>query len=50
MRIRGLLAVFFILTLLFTGCSGDDTKSKSGRAGSRQKAAPTKPAKPSEGS
>jgi hypothetical protein len=50
MRINGLLAVFFILALMFTGCSGDTKKDKSGGADSGKKAAPSKSDKPSEGS
>jgi hypothetical protein len=54
MRTISLLAAFFTLALLITGCSGDgatkkDSKS-SGATDSGQKSAPAKPAKPSEGS
>ncbi len=50
MRTSGLLALFFILAVLMTGCSGDTKKDKSGGADSGKKAAPSKSDKPSEGS
>jgi hypothetical protein len=53
MRASSLLVAFFTLALLVTGCSGDGATKKdksSGATDSGQKAAPSKPAKPSEGS
>jgi hypothetical protein len=53
MRTSSLLAALFTLALLVTGCSGYATSKKdksSGATDSGQKAAPSKPAKPSEGS
>jgi hypothetical protein len=53
MRTTSLLAAFFTLALLITGCSGDAATKKdksSGATDSGQKSAPAKPSKPSEGS
>ncbi|MCI0459444.1 MAG: hypothetical protein L0Z62_21045 [Gemmataceae bacterium] len=50
MRTSGLLALFFVLALLFMGCSGDTKKDKTGGADSGKKTAPSKSEKPSEGS